>query len=140
MLRTALALLSTLQLGTRVKETVERSLRQAALIAVAAFFLLAAFVFGLIAAYHVLVSIYQFTPAEAAAIVAGALLLVGVLILAIASQTGKPPRRRAQAPMTAAMSGGVGMIDQTADAAVKQIGPLNLVAIAFLAGLFAGRR
>ena len=35
MLRAALALLSTLQIGARIKESFERSLRQAAVIAVA---------------------------------------------------------------------------------------------------------
>ena len=47
MLRTALALLSTLQIGARIKESVERSLRQAAIVTVAAVFLLAASIFGL---------------------------------------------------------------------------------------------
>ena len=66
MLRAALALLSTLQIGARIKQSLERSLRQAAVIAVAVVFLVAAAVFGLIAAYHALVSIYQFDAAEAA--------------------------------------------------------------------------
>lgn len=35
MLRTALALLSTLQIGARIKDSLERSLRQATVIAVA---------------------------------------------------------------------------------------------------------
>ncbi len=139
MLRAALALLSTLQIGARVRDTVERSLRQAAVVAVAAIFLLAAAVFGLIAAYHLLISSFQFTPAEAAAIIAGSLLVVGVLMLAIASQVGKPQKARSQTPMMAA-SQGLGMVDQTVDQVVKQVGPVNLVAIAFLAGLFAGRR
>ena len=56
MLRAAMALLSTLQIGARIKESFERSLRQAAVIAVAVVFLAAAAVFGLIAAYHALVS------------------------------------------------------------------------------------
>ena len=54
MLRTALALLSTLQIGARIKESLERSLRQAAIVAVAAVFLVAASIFGLIAAYQAL--------------------------------------------------------------------------------------
>ena len=75
MLRTALALLSTLQIGARIKESLERSLRQAAVVAVAVVLLIAAAVFGLIAAYQALVSIYQFDAVEAAAIMAGVLLL-----------------------------------------------------------------
>ena len=80
MLRTALALLSTLQIGARIKESFERSLRQAAVVAVAAVLLIAASVFGLIAAYQALVSIYQFDPVEAAAIMAGVLLLIGLIV------------------------------------------------------------
>ena len=76
MLRTALALLSTLQIGARVKESVERSLRQAAVFAVGAVLILVAAIFGLIAAYQALVSIYQFEPVEAAAIMAGVFVLV----------------------------------------------------------------
>ena len=93
MLRAALALLSTLQIGARIKESFERSLRQAAVIAVAAVLLVAAAVFGLIAAYHALVSIYQFDAAEAAAIMAGVLLLVGLIVIAIALSMGRGPKR-----------------------------------------------
>ena len=71
MLRAALALLSTLQIGARISNLFQRSLRQAVVIAVAAALLIAAAVFGLLAAYHMLVSIYQFSPVEAAAIMAG---------------------------------------------------------------------
>jgi hypothetical protein len=70
MLRAALALLSTLQIGARIKESLERSLRQALVVAVAAVLLVAAAVFGLLAAYHALVSLYQFSALEAAAIMA----------------------------------------------------------------------
>ena len=89
MLRAALALLSTLQIGARIKQSFERSLRQAAVIAVAAVFVAAAAVFGLIAAYHVLVSIYQFDAVEAAAIMAGVLLFVGLIVIAIALSMGR---------------------------------------------------
>lgn len=139
MLRMALALLSTAQFGARIKDSVERGLRQAAIAAVAVVFLVAAAVFALISTYHLLISSFQFTPAEAAAIMAGSLLLVGVLILAIAPRIGQAPRKATPSPMVAA-SEGMGMMDQTVGRAVQQIGPVNLVAIAFLAGLFAGRR
>jgi hypothetical protein len=103
MLRAAMALLSTLQIGARIKESFERSLRQAAVIAVAVVFLVAAAVFGLIAAYHALVSIYQFDAAEAAAIMAGVLLLVGLIVIAIALSMGRrasarPCSRSARCP------------------------------------------
>ena len=50
--------------------------------------LVAAAVFGLIAAYHALVSIYQFDAAEAAAIMAGVLMLVGLIGIAVALSMG----------------------------------------------------
>ena len=73
MLRSALALLSSLQIGLRIKESVERSLRQAVVIAVAVVVLIAAAAFGLLAAYQALILSYGFTPAEAAGIIAAAL-------------------------------------------------------------------
>jgi len=63
MLRSALALLSSLQVGLRLKESVERSLRQAVVIAVAIVVLLFAAAFGLVALYNVLVSNHGFAPA-----------------------------------------------------------------------------
>ena len=93
MLRAAMALFSTLQIGARIKETFERSLRQAAVIAVAVVLLIAAAIFGLIAAYHALLSIYQLDAAEAAAIMAGVLLLVGLIALAVVPMVGRQPKR-----------------------------------------------
>ena len=65
MLRTALALCprSRSALGSRNPRALAR---QAAVIAVAVVLLIAAAVFGLIAAYQALVSIYQFDAVEAA--------------------------------------------------------------------------
>jgi hypothetical protein len=139
MLRMALALLSTVQFGARIKDSFERGLRQAAIAAVAVVFLIAAAVFALIATYHVLISSFQFTPAEAAAIMAGSLLLIGVLMLALAPRVGQAPRKTPPSPITAAGQG-AGLLDQGVGNVVRQVGPVNLVAIAFLAGLFAGRR
>lgn len=140
MLRTALALLSTLQIGARIKESVERSLRQAAVVAVAVVFLIAASVFGLIAAYQALVSIYQFEPVEAAAIMAGVLLLIGLIVLAIVPSIGREPKKPAQAPSPLASVDPGAMIDQGVGKAMQQVGPVPLLVAAFLAGIFAGRR
>ena len=93
MLRAALALLSTLQVGARIRKSFERSLRQAIVIAIAAVLLLAAAVFALVAAYHALVSIYHFDPVEAAAIIAAGLLLVGLIVLAMVPLVGRQPER-----------------------------------------------
>ena len=142
MLRAAMALFSTLQIGARIKESFERSLRQAAVIAVAVVFLVAAAVFGLIAAYHALVSIYQFDAAEAAAIMAGVLLLVGLIVLAIAASMGRPPKQppaRAPAPL-ASVGDPTAMLDQGVGKAMQQVGPVPLLAVAFIAGVLFGRR
>jgi hypothetical protein len=139
MLRAALTLLSTLQIGATIKDTFDRSLKQAAVLIVAAMFLIAAVVFGLIAAYHALVSIAQFTPAEAAGIMAGLLLLIGLIMLAIVPTIGK--RREAPLPSPLASAAqSVNLVDEGVGKAMQQVGPLPLLAIAFLAGIFAGRR
>jgi hypothetical protein len=140
MLRAAMALFSTLQIGARIKESFERSLRQAAVIAVAVVFLAAAAVFGLIAAYHVLVSVYQFDAAEAAAIMAGVLLLVGLIVLAIASSMGRPPKQAPAPAPLASVGDPIAMLDQGVGKAMQQVGPVPLLAVAFIAGVLFGRR
>jgi hypothetical protein len=140
MLRTALALLSTLQIGARIKESLERSLRQAAIAAVAVVFLVAAAIFGMIAAYQALVSIYQFEPVEAAAIMAGVLLLIGLIVLALVPSMGRPPKEAPAPTRLASTPDPAAMIDQGVGKAMQQIGPVPLLVAAFLAGIFAGRR
>ena len=138
MLRSALALLSSLQVGLRIKESVERSLRQAVVVAVAAVLLIGAAAFGLLAAYQALVA-HGFTPAEAAGIVAAALALLGVLILATLPLFAR--KRKPQAPsMLAARGEDAGMLEQGVGQAMQQVGPVTLLAIAFVAGLLASRR
>ena len=140
MLRTALALLSTLQIGARIKDSLERSLRQAAVVAVAAVLLIAAAVFGLIAAYQALVSIYQFDAVEAAAIMAGVLLVIGLIVLAIVPSMGRPPKEAPAPSRLASTADPAAMIDQGVGKAMQQVGPVPLLVAAFLAGIFAGRR
>jgi small-conductance mechanosensitive channel len=139
MLRAALALLSTLGVGARIRGSFERSLRQAVVTAFAVVLLVAAAVFGLVAAYHALVSIYQFDATEAAAIMAAALLLVGLLVLAIVPLVGRQLKHIAPAPLIST-GDATGMIDQGVGKAIQQIGPVPLLAIAFIAGILAGRR
>jgi hypothetical protein len=139
MLRSALALLSSLQIGLRVKESVERSLRQAVVIAVAAVVLIAAAMFGLVAGYHALVLSYGFTPTAAAGAVAAALALLGMLILATLPLFAR--KRKARAPgMQTVASEGVGMLDQGMGKAMQQVGPVGMLAIAFIAGVLLSRR
>src|SRR6476469_716738 len=138
MLGAALALLSTLQVGARIRESFERSLRRAIAIAIAAVLRLSAAVFALVAAYHALVSIYHFDPAEAAAIMAACLLLVGLIALAMVPLVGRQPKQVRPGPFIST-GDATGMIDQGVGNAMKQIGPVPLLAIAFLAGIRAGR-
>lgn len=139
MLRSVLALISSLQVGLRIRETVERSLRQAIFAAVAALFLIAAACFGLFAAYQALILSYGFTPPGAACLIAAALAIAGLLVLAVFYATARRPKPPAPSPLAAA-SESVGLLDQTASNAMKQVGPVGLLAIAFIAGLLASRR
>jgi lysylphosphatidylglycerol synthetase-like protein (DUF2156 family) len=142
MLRAAMALLSTVQIGAQIKTTIERILRQTVVVVIAALIILAAIVFGLIAAYHGLISIYEFSAAEAAGIMAACLLVLGVIALAIASFIAREPakpRRRASSPL-AGMGDGENLVDHGVGKAMQQIGPVPLLAIAFIAGVLAGRR
>jgi hypothetical protein len=139
MLRLALSLLSSLQIGARLKQSFERSLRQAIVVAVAVVILIVAAGFGLLAAYHALVLIYQFTPVEAAGIIAAALALIGLLVLASVPLFGRRPRRAPPTALTAA-SEGMGLVDQSVGKAMQQVGPVTLLAIAFLAGVLASRK
>jgi hypothetical protein len=139
MLRSALALLSSLQVGLRIKQSIERSLRQAVVIAVAAVVLIAAAAFGLVAGYNALILSYGFTPTEAAGIVAAALLLLGVLILATLPLFGGKVKLAAPSPMVSAGEG-LGMLDQGVGKAMTQVGPVGLLSIAFLAGVLLSRK
>jgi hypothetical protein len=139
MLRSALALLSTFQIGMRIRESVERSLKLAGLVAVAALFLIAAACFGLIAAYHTLVRSNGYTPPEAAGIIAGALAVLGVILLAVFLLASRKPKPPAPSPL-AAVNEGVGALDQSVNRAMQQIGPVGLLAIAFIAGALLSRR
>jgi hypothetical protein len=132
MLRSAFVLLSSLQIGVRIKQSLERHLGQAVVIALAAGLLIAAAVFGLLAAYHALVSIYRFSALEAAAIMAACLLLVGLMVLMIMPLIGRQAKR---ATPLVATGEGVGLIDQGLSKVIQQIGPVPLIAIAFLTGL-----
>jgi hypothetical protein len=138
MLRSALALLSSLQVGLRIKQAIERSLRQAVVIAIAAVVLICAAGFGLLAAQQTLIA-HGFPPAVAAGIVAASLALLGVLILATLPLFAR--QRKPEVPsMLAAGTEGGGMLDQGVGRAMQTVGPVTLLAIAFIAGLLASRR
>ena len=135
MLRSALALLSTLQVGGRFRQSFNRWLRQAFIVLVAAAFIVAAAVLGLLAAYRELVTIYP--PPEAALLLALLLLFLGLLALAVSPLIAPKvkPRRHFVTPRQAIVSKNGGMRH-----AVRYIGPFPLVLIAFAAGVLAGRK
>jgi hypothetical protein len=135
MLRAALALLSTLQLGGQLRQSFERSLQQALIVAVAVGFLIAAAAFGLLAAYRQLVSIYQ--PPEAAVLMALPLLFLGFLALGALPLVA---RKRKSTRNLISPGGALNPIDEGMRNAVRQIGPFSLVLIAFAGGVLAGRR
>jgi len=137
MLRIVLSLVSSLQIGARIKDAIERSAKKAAIIAVAAVVFLFAIGFGLVAAYQALI-VYDFTALQAAGIVAGALVLLAVLILALLPLVSRP-KPQAQNFVNAPAEG-MAMIDQGVGKAMQQVGPLTLLVIAFAAGLLASRR
>ena len=139
MLRSVFALLSSLQLGLHVRRSIEHSLRQAALIALAALLLIAAACFGLFAAYQALILSHGFTAPEAAGTIAGALAVLGLIVLAVSLAAARKPRPPAPSPFTAANES-VGLLDQSVGKAMQQVGPVGLLAIAFIAGLLASRR
>jgi hypothetical protein len=139
MLRSALALLSSLQIGLRIRESIERSVRQAAVMAVALVILIIAALFGLFSVYQLLVTHYGYTPAAAAGIIAAALFLLSMLVLATLPLFAPRPKR--QAPSMAVTAGeGMNMIDQGVGKAMQQVGPITMLAIAFVAGILASRR
>ena len=138
MLRLALSLLSSLQIGARLKHSFERSLRQAVAVVIAIVILLAAAGFGLLAAYQALISLYQFNAIEAACIIAATLALLGVLVLASLPLFGRKAR---SAPATLRPTDdGLGLVDQGLNQAMRQVGPVTLLAVAFLAGVLASRK
>ena len=135
MLRLALSVLSSMQTGARMKQSVEQSVRRAVLVAAAIVVLLFAFAFGLIVLYHTLV-LYDFSPISAAGLIAGVLAVIGLVILLIGLHKPRPK----QPDFVNAPAEGLAMVDQSVNKAMNQVGPLTLLAVAFAAGLLASRR
>ena len=138
MLRIVLSLVSSLQIGARIKDAIERSAKKAIVIAIAAVVFLFAIAFGLVAAYQALI-VYDFTSLEAAGIVAGALVALGLVVLAFLPLVNRPQKTQTQSLVNAPAEG-MAMIDQGVSKAMNQVGPLTLLAVAFAAGLLASRR
>ena len=138
MLRFVLTAVSSLQIGTRIKDAIERSVKKAVIIAIAAVIALYAIAFGLVAGYQALIA-YGFTAVESAGIVAGALVALALIVLAFIPVVTRPAKTDQQRLMDAPAEG-MAMIDQSVGKAMKQVGPLTLLVAAFAAGLLASRR
>ena len=138
MLRLILTAVSSLQIGTRIKDAVERSVKKAVIIAIAAVILLFAIAFGLVAGYQALI-VYGFTAAAAAGIVAGALVVLALIVLAFIPIMTRPKKADPHSLMEAPAEG-MAMIDQSVGKAMQQVGPLTLLVAAFAAGLLVSRR
>jgi hypothetical protein len=94
--------------------------------------------FALVVVYHILISIYGFTEIESAGIVAATLILIGVIALAILPFIGPKPDRR---PVWAvARREGAAAIDSGLRSAMRQVGPMTVLAVAFATGLLLSRR
>ena len=139
MLRFLLPLLSSLQIGARIKQSIQVYVREAIVIAIAAVILVFALLFGLLALYHALTSVWDFTPLESAGIVGAGLTVIALLVLATIPLVTRVPKQRSSSVMNAPAEG-LGMLEQGVGKAMSQTSPLTLLAVAFVAGLFAGRR
>lgn len=135
MWRLALSLVSSLQAGARIKQSVEQSVRRAVIVAAAGVVLLFAAGFGLTAGYQALL-LYGFTPLGAAGLIAGILAAIGVVLLLIGLHKPQPK----QPNIVNAPAEGLAMVDQSINKAMNQVGPLTLLVAAFAAGLLASRR
>lgn len=137
MLRLALTAISSLQLGTRIKEAIEKSVKKAVIYAIAGVILLYAVAFGLVAGFQALM-IYGFDPVASAGIVAGALVALALIVLAFIPVVTR--EKAQQQRLVDAPAEGMAMVEQGVGKAMKQVGPLTLLVVAFAAGLLASRR
>ncbi|MEJ2122997.1 MAG: hypothetical protein P8Z76_20350 [Alphaproteobacteria bacterium] len=122
----------------RIEGTINSYVRKAALIAAAAVFLLFACAFGLVAGYYALTDLAGFSPLEAAGIVGGGWLALGLLVLAALPLADRAARKETGA--LAAPAKVARLVDKGASAATRQVGPLPLVMVALAAGFLVARR
>jgi hypothetical protein len=139
MLQSALALISSFRIGRRIKEGINRALRQAIVIAIAIVLLITAALFGLLSAYHALVSFFGFTPLQASGIEAAVFTLLGLLVLAALPLFAPKPKRQEPTVMASA-SEAMGVVDRGVGKTMRQFSPVTMLAIAFIAGVLASRR
>lgn len=139
MLRLALSLVSSLQIGARIQSAIRQSAKKAVLYAIAGVIVLFAIGFGLVAGYQLLIA-YGFAAAAAAGIVAGALAVLAVIVLLLVPLIAAPKQKTSTQTFVDAPAEGMAMVDQSIGKAMQQVGPLTLLVLAFAAGLLASRR
>ncbi len=135
-----MGVLSSLQLRAQLKEKLDAIKRQTIAVVIALILLIAAIVFGFIALYHVLSDIWGLSAAASAGIMAGSLLVLALIVLAVLPLFGpKKPKPKPQA-MFDAGNESLLLAEKSVSKAMTDVGPLTLLALAFAAGLLASRR
>ncbi|HZJ11342.1 MAG TPA: hypothetical protein VFD26_01660 [Methyloceanibacter sp.] len=138
MLRLALSLISSLQIGARINSAVQQSVKKAVLYAIAGVILLFAIGFGLVAGYQALI-LYGFTAVASAGIVAGTLAVLAIIVILLTPALTEPKKAKAESFVNAPAEG-IAMVDQSVGKAMQQVGPLTLLVAAFAVGLLVSRR
>ncbi|WP_108682556.1 hypothetical protein [Methyloceanibacter sp. wino2] len=126
------------QVKQRIDNSISAVVHKVIVIAVAIVCLLFAAAFGLVAAYYALVDSIGLRPIEAAGIVAGCLLGLALVVLAILPLAARTKSREAAA--IAAPGEALALVDKGLSRATQRVGALPLVAIAFVSGFLATRR
>lgn len=138
--RGIMALVSSLEVGTRLKAKLDAIKRQSIVAAIAAVLLLMAAAFGLVTAYFALIQYFNLLPLESAGIIAAALAVLGVLLLACLPLFGEKKPKPKPAAMIDAGTEGLMMADRSLQNAMRQVSPVTVLAVAFIAGVLASRR
>jgi MFS family permease len=136
MLGSLLRMGATAQLGAQIRKAVKHRVRQAVLLALAGVVLLGAAIFGLIAGYSGLRTV--FTSAEAAGLIAVFLTLAGLALLALRSfLSARDPKRP---PVSDAMPEiDAESLKQIPPKVAQSLGSANTLALALIIGIAAGR-
>lgn len=140
MLRSVLALMSSLRLGVGLKDAVQRRIRSAIIVAVACLFVFIAALWGLLTAQFAMLEA-GFSGVVASAIIALGLFLAGMAtfaLLPLANRRHRSKFRRAVEDEGAA--GAVNVVDHQVGRMIQQVGPLGVLATAFAIGLVVSRR
>jgi len=131
-----------LTLVSRAKQSVEQAvnslIQKAAIVAAAVVLILFAAAFGLVAAYYALIGPVGFAPLEAAGILGGCLLALGLLLLAVLPLASRT--RRKDAAAIAAPAEALALVDKGLSTATRQVGAIPLVVIALVAGFLVAKR